>query len=629
MTSPFRASLFLILKKGVMKLAKIPRKKSPIDDNALNIDNLLINIVNQLSNSFQNLVIRGQLSSSQVIQVLETLNGLVKKGEISVNDINKNYGKIDQSFLTTELLEQIAGDAPVNSEVADKSVTSKKIAEKAVSLPKINAPFDILPKGLPLKLESEINRVSANIYLKQGDNIVLADNDLEITVNYVLSDGTTQVSYKTGWYTDFEARESRLHQIRVRFKNSSTMEGREDYVSANIYVEHEKMGVRRNELSSMVDEHLHNIQGGNKLNFLNGGINAESGGFSGEDNTRVAVEYLNIQAGESIELLDTNNYNMAIWEEGDNRFKDLWNSTRFDATSETVISFMVRKSDNSTITIEEVKEQILYKNKDTLVRFSDLQDSSVLSSNNMLYPSYPVWGYEYMYSWYDKLRQNKPVIMSWAGDSTTAGGGQGPDGYSRNVLGKKLLTLGGYDETLITSINNGEGSQHTGNWLGGDKDEDKRTPNGFLDRDMKENPDLYIFAYGFNDGSNSHVPNLSWQQRIDRFEENLNEGLERIRGSMYNKSPDEMAIILTTPIAAYDPGRGNFPHNWNDKIRPIIQRACRKYKCAFVDVTARQYDHGFSSSWSVNGDMVHPTGTANIDYMSMYEPLIFPRLLHK
>src|SRR5699024_2502775 len=122
------------------------------------------------------------------------------------------------------------------------------------------------------------------------------------------------------------------------------------------------------------------------------------------------------------------------------------------------------------------------------------------------------------------------------------------------------------------------------NWLGGDKDEDKRTENGFLDEDMQGNPNLYAFAYGFNDDSNSHIPGLSWQERIDRIEENIIEGLERIRGAQYNKSPDDMAIILCTSIAAYDTGRRNSPAVWTDKIRPIIQKSCRDYYCAFVDI---------------------------------------------
>ena len=243
------------------------------------------------------------------------------------------------------------------------------------------------------------------------------------------------------------------------------------------------------------------------------------------------------------------------------------------------------------------------------------------------YPLYPVWGHEYLYSWYDKIMNNLPIKMVWAGDSTTLNTGI-DQAFTRSNLGKKIMTLGGYPETDVTSINAGHGTQHTGNWLGGDKDEDKRTPNGFLDEDMQENPDLYVIAYGVNDGSDGHFPELSWQERIERFDENMREGLERIRGSQYNKSPDDMAIIICTPISTNGSGNQN-PQNWGDRIRPIIQRLCREYHCAFVDVLARQYDHAFSNSWSTGGDFVHPKATANADYMSMFEGLIFPRLMHK
>ena len=44
-------------------------------------------------------------------------------GNLSVNMINKNLGKLDQSFMSEEFLQQMAGNAPINSVPAKNSVT--------------------------------------------------------------------------------------------------------------------------------------------------------------------------------------------------------------------------------------------------------------------------------------------------------------------------------------------------------------------------------------------------------------------------------------------------------------------------------------------------------------------------
>lgn len=243
-------------------------------------------------------------------------------------------------------------------------------------------------------------------------------------------------------------------------------------------------------------------------------------------------------------------------------------------------------------------------------------------------PLTPVWGHEYMWSWYEKIRLNQPLKMVWAGDSTTQGGATSD--FLRHNLGKKIMTLGGYDESFITTINAGHGSRHTGNWLGGEYNDGAMTTESynFLAEDMAGNPDLYVIAYGVNDGSPAHHPTLTWQGRIDRFERNMRIGLERIRGTMYNKSADEMAIILCTPVSTKS-ASGITPQLWNDRIQSIIQELCREYHCSFVDISARQYDHSFSNSWSLNGDFLHPTETSNADYVSMMANLLYPYLLHK
>lgn len=53
--------------------------------------------------------------------------------DISVAQINKNKGKFDQSYMTDEFLQQIAGSTPINASPATRSLTSGVFAFKSIS----------------------------------------------------------------------------------------------------------------------------------------------------------------------------------------------------------------------------------------------------------------------------------------------------------------------------------------------------------------------------------------------------------------------------------------------------------------------------------------------------------------
>lgn len=253
-----------------------------------------------------------------------------------------------------------------------------------------------------------------------------------------------------------------------------------------------------------------------------------------------------------------------------------------------------------------------------------------------IYPKYPVWGSEYLYSWYQKLMNNENVKIVCSGDSTTW---NGSTGYTRDALMKKILIKGGYDTSKITSINAGHGSMWTGQWLNGEiypPDTPQSVPEyGYLNEDMQRNPDIYVLAWGINDGSPIHIQNVDWNERARQFEERYREGLNRIRtngeytsGPSYNKSMIDLPIIICTPVST-DSQSGIKNELWQNKIRGIIQRLCREYKCAFFDVSAVQYDHSSYSNWSLNGDKLHPNDLCNMILMSEIKDLLFPILLHK
>ena len=51
---------------------------------------------------------------------------------IGVTQIDKNKGKFDQTYMTDEFIEQMAGTTPVNAIPADESITTSKLAFLAV-----------------------------------------------------------------------------------------------------------------------------------------------------------------------------------------------------------------------------------------------------------------------------------------------------------------------------------------------------------------------------------------------------------------------------------------------------------------------------------------------------------------
>ena len=99
----------------------------------------------------------------------------------------------------------------------------------------------------------------------------------------------------------------------------------------------------------------------------------------------------------------------------------------------------------------------------------------------------------------------------------------------------------------------------------------------------------------------------------------------------YNKSLSELAIIICNPTVANirDTGRAN--DIWFQHIRLINQKLCRKYHCAFADLTMRTYDHlaDGSNNWATlnaNGTQgnIHPNKWADANIFSTLQDLIFP-----
>ena len=102
------------------------------------------NALNELSKSIeyqgksiQNLVAKGQLTPEQYATLIQVVNGLVSKGELSVHDINKNLGKFDGTWFTSQFLSQLQGGTINTTNVLPRSITTLELADHAVTAGKI------------------------------------------------------------------------------------------------------------------------------------------------------------------------------------------------------------------------------------------------------------------------------------------------------------------------------------------------------------------------------------------------------------------------------------------------------------------------------------------------------------
>ena len=94
---------------------------------------------------------------------------------ISVDWINKDLGKLDQTFMTDEFLQQMAGDTPVNAVPADGSIITQKLADKSVTISKTDF------------IQESTNLFNADT-LNLGQSVVEATGELTPNPQYAVSD---------------------------------------------------------------------------------------------------------------------------------------------------------------------------------------------------------------------------------------------------------------------------------------------------------------------------------------------------------------------------------------------------------------------------------------------------------
>ncbi|AYE35322.1 hypothetical protein [Clostridium septicum] len=126
------------------------------------------------------------------INTVETKMNIGDK--IKVSQIDKNQGKIDQTYLTDELLQQISGNAPINSIPPDKGVTTEKLADKSVTKSKIADdvqlfPHQIAPGKIVFDGLTAVKLPSSNAIVTVNKPSKLANSEYSIDITSTSSEG--------------------------------------------------------------------------------------------------------------------------------------------------------------------------------------------------------------------------------------------------------------------------------------------------------------------------------------------------------------------------------------------------------------------------------------------------------
>lgn len=129
-------------KKNINLIAKAIRNKAyGIDVResiALAIE-LMLDIFSKENNDAYAEVVKARDEFGSLDERLDDI--VADLNNLSVSQINKNLGKIDQTYLTDELIAQIAGTAEINAVPADNSLTSSKYVDGSITSSKLDSKF--------------------------------------------------------------------------------------------------------------------------------------------------------------------------------------------------------------------------------------------------------------------------------------------------------------------------------------------------------------------------------------------------------------------------------------------------------------------------------------------------------
>lgn len=240
-------------------------------------------------------------------------------------------------------------------------------------------------------------------------------------------------------------------------------------------------------------------------------------------------------------------------------------------------------------------------------------------------------GREYLSAWLRGLvdqynAPSRPLRIVLGIDSTTRGTPENGVNIGFNI--DELVKMGIFQRGLqgafgIETVNRGFDGTNTQQWL-----------DNYLSGDIAENGDLYIYRPGINDPGwlkDGSLPPLnagqSYPNRRDPADvaQSLDEALTTFRAS---KPLSVASVLLMTPNSTYDIPNGR-DALYYEQLRNIYIAACRKHKCAFIDLYAEMQDSKHLANVLMDnpfgdGRGIHPNDTMNSIIAGLIVDLIAP-----
>ena len=226
-----------------------------------------------------------------------------------------------------------------------------------------------------------------------------------------------------------------------------------------------------------------------------------------------------------------------------------------------------------------------------------------LNSNGDRYRD--ICGREYMSHFHKRLMAATASLITFSGDSTTAG-----DNLTAPYLMSAALPAMAtkYGLTGITAANAGHSGLSTSDWI-----------TTYLASDLATNPNLYVIRWGINDPYT-----LGANMTADQSITNIRTGLSQCRAS---KTLAQMSIILMMPSATND-NINNRDERFYEAILLGYKQAARDYGAVFFNTYGLLRDAYSAIDWMdapfADARHIHPANVEAMWINSMLSDLIYP-----
>lgn len=317
-------------------------------------------------------------SESDIVELNEQLDTKMNNGDsISVTQIDKNKGKLDETYFTDEFLSQMAGNTPISSTIADEGVTSEKIAKKAVKGTHISEELFNTANGYDTKgnkIKWEIGSIDGSGSNMSGSNrirsefILINEGTISLTdyVNYGINIVIYDLSFNRTSATQWIKKDTYISTpcyIRVLIKkadDSIVSEGEIETIGSTLNIKNIPLASKSVIMEKLSDE----IKEKMKYSFTNGdSFKWELGTFGADGDinaskTRVRIaDFIEMKNG-IIGLKDYNNYRLNVITYDETKTvatSTQWVKNDVTVTNASYVKMMIAKINDGEITEDEIK----------------------------------------------------------------------------------------------------------------------------------------------------------------------------------------------------------------------------------------------------------------------------------